>query len=72
MCQKGGVNERKTYVMTLREKAKIMDKDAIEKALMRISHEILEKNKDAKNLAIVGIRYRGEFLARRIAENIKR
>ncbi len=57
--------------MTLREKAKIMDKDAIEKALMRISHEILEKNRDAENLAIVGIRYRGEFLARRIAENIK-
>lgn len=58
--------------MTLKEKAKIMDADAIEKALMRISHEILEKNKDAKNLAIVGIRYRGEFLARRIAENIKK
>ncbi len=58
--------------MTLREKAKIMDKDAVEKALMRISHEILEKNKDAKNLAIVGIRNRGEHLARRIVANIKK
>ena len=58
--------------MTLKETAKIMDKDAIEKALMRISHEILEKNEDTKNLAILGIRYRGEFLARRIAENIKK
>ncbi len=58
--------------MTLREKAKIMDKDAVEKALMRISHEILEKNKDTKNLAIVGIRNRGEHLARRIVANIKK
>jgi pyrimidine operon attenuation protein / uracil phosphoribosyltransferase len=57
--------------MTLKEKAKVMDKDAVEKALMRISHEILEKNKDTKNLAIVGIRNRGEHLARRIATNIK-
>ena len=58
--------------MNFKEKAKIMNEDAIQKALMRISHEILEKNKDAGNLVIVGIRYRGEFLARRIAENIKK
>ena len=58
--------------MTFKEKAKIMDEDAIEKALMRISHEILEKNRDIKNLAIVGIRNRGEFLACRIADNIKK
>jgi len=58
--------------MTLKEKAKIMDKDAIEKALMRISHEIIEKQKDLKDVAIVGIRKRGEHLARRIAGNIKK
>ena len=58
--------------MTFKEKAKIMDEGAIQKALTRISHEILEKNKETKNLAIVGIRYRGEFLARRIVENIKK
>ena len=58
--------------MTLKEKAKIMDKDAIEKALTRISHEIIEKQKDLKDIAIVGIRKRGEHLARRIADNIKK
>ena len=58
--------------MTFKEKAKIMDKGAVEKALMRISHEILERNKEVESLAIVGIRYRGEFLAHRIAENIKK
>ena len=57
--------------MTLREKAKIMDEEAIEKAVMRISHEILEKSRNTKNLAIVGIRNRGEYLAYRIVNNIK-
>ena len=57
--------------MTLREKATIMNKDAIEKALLRIAHEILEKNGDMKDLAVVGIKKRGEYLAHRIAENIK-
>lgn len=58
--------------MALREKAKIMDAEAIEKAVMRISHEILEKDKSIKNLAIVGIRNRGEYLARRVADNINK
>jgi pyrimidine operon attenuation protein/uracil phosphoribosyltransferase len=58
--------------MTLKEKAKIMDKEAIEKALLRIAHEVLEKDKNTKDLAIIGIRYRGEFLAQRIVENIKK
>ena len=58
--------------MTFKEKAKIMDKDAIEKALIRIAHEILERNKDAGDLAIVGIRKRGEYLARRIADHVKK
>jgi len=58
--------------MALREKAKIMDKETIEKTLMRISHEILEKNKDIENLVVVGIRNRGEYLARRIANNIRK
>lgn len=57
--------------MQFKQKAKIMDKDAINKALIRISHEILEKNADTKDLAIVGIRNRGEFLAKRVAEQLK-
>ncbi|MDP3789226.1 MAG: bifunctional pyr operon transcriptional regulator/uracil phosphoribosyltransferase PyrR [Candidatus Omnitrophota bacterium] len=58
--------------MGFKEKSKIMDKDAMEKALLRIAHEILERNKNAGDLAIVGIRKRGEYLARRIADNIKK
>lgn len=56
----------------LKIKSEIMDKEAISRALMRISHEILEKNKGAKNIAIVGIKKRGDILANRIAENIKK
>ena len=58
--------------MTLREKSKLMTKEALDKAVMRISHEILEKNKAIKDLAIIGIRNRGEYLAYRIADNIKK
>ncbi|NQT91060.1 MAG: bifunctional pyr operon transcriptional regulator/uracil phosphoribosyltransferase PyrR [Candidatus Omnitrophica bacterium] len=52
--------------MTLKEKAKIMDKEALERALKRIAHEIIEKNKGSGDIAIVGIRNRGEHLARRM------
>jgi pyrimidine operon attenuation protein / uracil phosphoribosyltransferase len=55
----------------LKIKSEILDKPSISRALTRISHEILEKNKGAKNLIIVGIRSRGDVLAKRIADNIK-
>ena len=58
--------------MTFKEKAKIMDKEAIAKALTRIACEIIEHNKNVKDLAIVGIRNRGEHLAKRIAAIIKK
>ncbi len=51
---------------------KVLDRDDIKRAIMRISHEILEKNKGTKNLAIVGIRNRGAYLAQRIASEIKK
>ena len=56
----------------MKEKAKILDKDAIARALMRIAHEILEKNKGTENLCLVGIRNRGVYLAKRLAECIKK
>lgn len=53
------------------EKNVIMDETAIRRALSRIAHEILEKNKGIDNCLLVGIRTRGVFLAQRIAERIK-
>lgn len=56
----------------MKEKAKILDKEAIDRALMRIAHEILEKNKGIENLCLVGIRNRGAYLAQRLAGCIKK
>ncbi|MEK5030779.1 bifunctional pyr operon transcriptional regulator/uracil phosphoribosyltransferase PyrR [Paenibacillus sp. FSL R7-0302] len=53
------------------EKNVIMDETAIRRALSRIAHEILEKNKGIENCLLVGIRTRGIYLAQRIAERIK-
>ena len=58
--------------MQFREKARIMDKEAMERALMRIAHEIVEKNKGTRELAIVGIRNRGAYLAERVAAYIEK
>lgn len=57
--------------MQTRPKSQIMDNQDLQRALVRISHEILEKNKDTKKIAIVGIRNRGAHLATRIARIIK-
>ena len=51
-------------------KAKIMDGPAIDRTVTRLSHEILEKNKGAGNLVVVGIKTRGAVLAGRIAKKI--
>ncbi|HAI21989.1 MAG TPA: bifunctional pyr operon transcriptional regulator/uracil phosphoribosyltransferase PyrR [Clostridiales bacterium UBA8153] len=57
--------------MRLQEKARIMDSDAIRRALNRIAHEILEKNRGTSELAVVGVRNRGVPLARRLAERLQ-
>lgn len=49
----------------------IMNKQAIENALKRISHEIIEHNVDTSEIAIVGIRTRGEYLANRLVAIIE-
>src|SRR5919197_2950947 len=53
-----------------REKAQVLDDVALDRALTRIAHEILEKNDGAKDLAFVGLRTRGVTLAQRLAAKI--
>lgn len=50
---------------------KIMDQEAIRRAIQRITHEILEKNKGTRDLCIIGIRTRGAVLAERISKAIQ-
>lgn len=53
--------------LPMREKAKVMDADAMRRALVRMAHEVLERNKSADGLALVGVRTRGVPLAARLA-----
>jgi pyrimidine operon attenuation protein/uracil phosphoribosyltransferase len=48
-----------------------MDSQDMSRALTRVSHEILERNKGTKNLALVGIRTGGVYLAQRVVTRIR-
>ncbi len=49
----------------------ILEKEVIARTLRRISHEIIENNKDLNKLVIVGIKTRGAVMAKRLVDNIK-
>ena len=55
----------------MKEKAIVLDEQAIRRALTRIAHEIIERNKGIENCLLVGIKTRGIYLANRLAERIK-
>ena len=55
----------------LREKAQLMSASEIDRTLVRLAHEVLEKTEDLDRLALVGIRRRGAPLARRLASKIE-
>ncbi|HEY8669296.1 MAG TPA: bifunctional pyr operon transcriptional regulator/uracil phosphoribosyltransferase PyrR [Terriglobales bacterium] len=55
-----------------RQKAQLMSASEIERTLVRLVHEIIERNDGAKDLGLVGIRRRGVFLAQRIGKMIDR
>ena len=52
------------------QERQIMSQDDVRRALTRVAHEILEHNRGAEALVIVGIHTRGVHLARRIADNL--
>ncbi len=53
------------------EKAVVLDEQMVRRALTRISHEIVERNKGIEELVLVGIKTRGIFLAKRLAQRIE-
>ena len=53
------------------EKANILDEQAIGRALTRIAHEIIERNKGIDDCILVGIKTRGAYLAKRLSEKIE-
>src|ERR1041385_277339 len=54
-----------------REKAQLMSASEIDRTLVRLAHEILEKTKDLNLLAFIGIRRRGVPMAQRLARKIE-
>lgn len=58
--------------VSMQLKAKLMDEAAMNRALMRISHEINEKNKGVENVVLIGVYRRGLPIAEHICRNIKK
>ncbi|MEH7435981.1 bifunctional pyr operon transcriptional regulator/uracil phosphoribosyltransferase PyrR [Neobacillus drentensis] len=55
----------------MNQKAIVLDEQAIGRALTRIAHQIIEKNKGIEECILVGIRTRGIYLAKRLASRIE-
>ena len=53
------------------EKAVIMDAKAMQRAVARISYEIIERNKGVNGLCVIGVMSRGVNLAQRVAQKIE-
>ncbi len=56
----------------MKPKITLLDEVALNRVLVRMAHEIIEKNKGTKDVVLVGIHTRGVPMAKRIAENIER
>ena len=65
-----GIAERKVSFM--KRKAMIMDEAAVGRAMARITHEIIERNRGAEEICLLGIKRRGIPLAAMLAQNIKK
>ena len=57
--------------MPTSKSAVVMDADRIARTLTRIAHEIVERNKGVDDLALIGVRTRGVYIARRLARTLK-
>lgn len=68
VCRQGHFFVR---IWLMQFKSEVMNESDVNRALMRISHQIVEKNHGTENLCLIGIKTRGVPIARRIAKNIK-
>ncbi len=58
--------------MGFEPRSRLLEEGEIRRAVTRIAHEILERNKGAADIVLVGIAARGDDLARRLAEEVRR
>jgi Pyrimidine operon attenuation protein/uracil phosphoribosyltransferase len=64
-------DDQEATMQAYREKNRIMDQQGIQRALVRIGHEVVEKNGEESNLCVIGIQRRGVPLAKTLAKNIE-
>ncbi len=57
--------------MNFKTRSQLMDETALKRTVTRLAHEIIERCKGTENIAVIGIRTRGEFVAKRIARKIE-
>ena len=57
---------------SMQKKTLIMDEQQLKRSVTRMAHEIIERNKGVENVVLVGVRRRGEPLARMLSEAIER
>jgi pyrimidine operon attenuation protein/uracil phosphoribosyltransferase len=57
--------------MSVTLKATVMDADQIRRSLMRIAHEIVERNRGVEDVVVIGIVSKGDVLARRLAATLQ-
>jgi pyrimidine operon attenuation protein / uracil phosphoribosyltransferase len=67
-----GMTKVSTHSPNLREKSQLLSGSEIERTLVRLAHEIVEKNNGVSNLGLVGIMRRGVPLAQRLAKILAR
>lgn len=66
------MSTQQSSTLALREKAQIMSASEIERTLVRLAHQIIEKNNGTERLVLIGIKRRGIPLAKRLAHMIQR
>ncbi len=64
-------NLKRLAMSVIREKAQLMSASEIDRTMVRLAHEILEKTADLDKLAFIGIRRRGVPIAQRLARKIE-
>lgn len=69
MTNRAATRSRESY-LPMQEKAQLMSASEIDRTVLRLAHEILERNNGVENLVLVGIERRGVPLARRLAQTI--
>ncbi|HNR69276.1 MAG TPA: bifunctional pyr operon transcriptional regulator/uracil phosphoribosyltransferase PyrR [bacterium] len=52
-------------------KAKIIDAEGVQRTIVRLAHEVIERNRGVRDIVVIGLRTRGVAIGRRLVEKVK-